>query len=400
MLIARAPAVGSAPIGADDRFFDELPALRDFGGVADDARYAPLPDDWVLAVADVAGSTVAIADGRYKAVNMAGAAVISAIQNALGRHRLPFVFGGDGALVAVGPSDRAAAADALARVRRWVGDELELTLRAAVVPVAAARAAGHDVRVARLAVSDHVTYAMFAGGGGAWADAELKAGRFAVPPAPPGEPPDLTGLSCRWSPLRSDAGVIVSVIAVPAGAGFAELVEAVTTLLAAQARGGHPVPPDGPRFRWPPAGLRAEVAAGRARESRLRRRRRILVGAAAGKLGDLTGRRIAGFDARRYRADTAVNADFRKFDDGLKLTVDLAPDAADRLERLLERGEADGVCRYGMHRQDAALMTCIVPSSLDRDHVHFVDGAGGGYALAAARLKAGPGAAPVPPVQS
>ena len=66
MLIARAPAVGSAPIGADDRFFDELPALRDFGGVADDARYAPLPDDWVLAVADVAGSTVAIADGRYR----------------------------------------------------------------------------------------------------------------------------------------------------------------------------------------------------------------------------------------------------------------------------------------------------------------------------------------------
>ena len=29
-------------------------------------------------------------------------------------------------------------------------------------------------------------------------------------------------------------------------------------------------------------------------------------------------------------------------------------------------------------------MTCIVPSPFADDHVHFLDGAGGGYALAAA----------------
>jgi hypothetical protein len=33
-------------------------------------------------------------------------------------------------------------------------------------------------------------------------------------------------------------------------------------------------------------------------------------------------------------------------------------------------------------------MTCIVPSPLQRDHVHFVDGASGGYAMAASQLKA------------
>ena len=34
-------------------------------------------------------------------------------------------------------------------------------------------------------------------------------------------------------------------------------------------------------------------------------------------------------------------------------------------------------------------MTCIVPSIAECDHVHFVDGAGGGYALAAKRMKLG-----------
>ena len=33
------------------------------------------------------------------------------------------------------------------------------------------------------------------------------------------------------------------------------------------------------------------------------------------------------------------------------------------------------------------MMTCIVPSAMKGDHVHFVDGAAGGYTQAAARMK-------------
>jgi hypothetical protein len=44
--------------------------------------------------------------------------------------------------------------------------------------------------------------------------------------------------------------------------------------------------------------------------------------------------------------------------------------------------------RYGLHRQDAAMMTCFTPSALRSDHVHFIDGARGGYASAATALKA------------
>jgi hypothetical protein len=41
-----------------------------------------------------------------------------------------------------------------------------------------------------------------------------------------------------------------------------------------------------------------------------------------------------------------------------------------------------------MHRQPAAIMTCIVPSITESNHVHFIDGAAGGYALAAQKLRA------------
>ena len=82
------------------------------------------------------------------------------------------------------------------------------------------------------------------------------------------------------------------------------------------------------------------------------------------------------------------NADFRKFEDGLKMTLDCDPATRDALLATLERAQAEGSVRFGMSEQDEAMMTCIVPSFMRDDHVHFIDGAAGGYTLAASRMKA------------
>ena len=100
-----------------------------------------------------------------------------------------------------------------------------------------------------------------------------------------------------------------------------------------------------------------------------------------------TGLKVGGFDPARYRRQLVENTDFRKFDDGLRMTLDCTPALADRLETLLASAAAAGLVRYGVHRQSAALMTCFVPSPTRSDHVHFVDGAMGGYAAAARGLK-------------
>ena len=54
----------------------------------------------------------------------------------------------------------------------------------------------------------------------------------------------------------------------------------------------------------------------------------------------------------------------------------------------LAKAAAGGIVRYGLYRQDAAMMTCFTPSVMRADHVHFIDGARGGYASAATALKA------------
>lgn len=368
---------------SSEGFFAALPGFTGFDGVLSDEHYMPVPDDWSLAVADVAGSTAAIRAGRYKQVNFAGAAVICAVQNAVGCRAMPFAFGGDGAVVAVAAGEAAAARGALARVRRWAADELELELRTALVPVAAVRAAGHDVRLGRHLVGG-AGYAMFAGGGARWADGELKAGSFGVPPAAPGEEPDLTGLSCRWMPVRSRQGVMLSLIAEPApGAdpdAFRRLVSGLLGALRDEERGGHPLPATGPRPPMPFQRLTLELRATHSPRTRAAEE-------GLAWLSGATGRAVRGYRTRDYRADIAANSDFRKFDDALKLTVDVTPATCTRLEALLADAERAGVSRYGVHRQDEALITCIVPAMRERDHVHFIDGAAGGYALAAAAMK-------------
>ncbi|WP_394889296.1 DUF3095 domain-containing protein [Mesorhizobium sp. AaZ16] len=376
----------------DRPFLDTLPVFAQFEGVADADNYRALPDDWSLATADIVDSTKAIAAGGYKSVNMAGASVISALLNALGRRDLPFVFGGDGALVAFPATATATVRETLSAVQAWVADELDLTMRAAIVPIADIRARGLDVRVARFQASGEVSYAMFTGGGASWAEAEMKAGRFRIEVAPSGTRPDLAGLSCRWNPIEARHGEIVSIIAVPGAAGsgkaFQQLVADIVTLAAEQDRGGHPVPPEGPGFSFPPEGLEAEARALAPKGKRFWPKLMILGQTAL--IGVLSKFRMSlgRFDPLQYRSDVVRNSDFRKFDDGLKMTVDLDPERLRRIEERLERAEREGVCSYGLHRQDSALMTCIVATPLQRDHIHFIDGASGGYAMAATSLKA------------
>jgi hypothetical protein len=101
-------------------FYATLPVQHGFRTLMDPAQYTPLPADWTVGMADIVQSTKAIAEKRYKAVNMAGAAVIASVSNALSGREFPFVFGGDGASFAVAPSDLAAAREALAATATWV----------------------------------------------------------------------------------------------------------------------------------------------------------------------------------------------------------------------------------------------------------------------------------------
>jgi hypothetical protein len=381
----------AAATRSDADFYARLPIFHGFDSIMDPALYRALPEDWMIGLTDVVRSTQAIEGGRYKAVNVAGASVIAALSNGLKGRAFPYVFGGDGASFAVGPQDQAAARDALAATAAWARDELELELRTALVPVGAVLLQGLTVSVARFAPSSNVSYAMFSGGGLAWAERAMRDAKYAVPAAGAGVRPDLTGMSCRWNDIPATRGLIVSLLVAPVingDASFRTLIEGLLRELETSPEVARPVPDGAPGVGWPPPGLDLEARASRkAGESLGLRRFRVAVETMIAYLVMRFGIRIGGFDPAIYRHDVVQNSDFRKYDDNLRMTLDCTAQLADRIEQKLKHAETEGIARYGMHRQSNAIMTCIVPSISQSNHVHFVDGAAGGYALAARRLK-------------
>lgn len=374
-----------------ESFYRGIPVFRGFTSLMDPALYSPLPDDWSIGVADIVDSTRAIAAQRYKAVNMAGAAVIAAVTNALAGREFPFVFGGDGASFAVSPDDVELAREALAATATWVREDLDLTMRVALVPVSAIRAQALDVRVARFGPSANLSYAMFSGGGLAWAEAAMKRGEFAVEAAPAGTQPDLSGLSCRFEVIPASRGLILSLLVMPTrGAdprAFRKVIEDVIDLVERSPDGGRPVPPQGPPLKWPPQGVDFEARTKRG-GSLLARRVSVLAYTLFAYLIMRFDLKAGGFMPGVYKRQVAENSDFRKYDDGLRMVIDCTVELERALTDRLAAAAREGIVRYGVHRQDAAMMTCFTPSLLRSDHVHFIDGARGGYASAATALKA------------
>ena len=257
-------------------------------------------------------------------------------------------------------------------------------------PSATSARPGRDVRIARFAASAHCVYAMFTGGGLTWFEEQAKRGGYALPPAPPGALPDLSGLSCRWGVAPAKYGLVLSLIVAPRGDDprFPALVDEIVAMALAEAQSGRPVTVEslGLGAPGPAIALEASVnkASGASRVKAQARRRGELshgrdvphVQAEGRRLrrGPLRGR------SRRQRRFPQVR---RRAADDARLLARIR-----RRARGAARPSPTTFADWGLYRQKAAQVTCFVPSITEHGHVHFVDGADGGYTMAATAMKA------------
>ena len=195
----------------------------------------------------------AIETGRYKAVNTVGVAVLVAITNALPKLRFPYVFGGDGATVAIPGKYLDEVRYELARTAAWAEDLSILCFESRSFPF---RQSAQPATMSVLRDMPHPRTSrtpMFTGGGVAWAETQLKNGEFAIRRAPLDAKPNLSGLYCGFGPIPTEQGIILSIIALPIEEqrSYTALVADVLALIEFSSRGsGHPLPEGGPLPSW------------------------------------------------------------------------------------------------------------------------------------------------------
>jgi len=381
-------------------FYHDLPALQSFTEAIETDRHVQVPGDWWIVVADVTGSTQAIESGAYKKVNTVGAACIAAVVNVDRSVDIPFVFGGDGATFAVPDTSRERVIPALREAQRLSRHNFDLMLRVGMVRVSTLVSNGLTVRLAKIRLSPNVTQPTFSGHG--WEEAE----RMVKDPLAEGvlrvqehEGPcegSFEGFECRWQgvPSFNDHKLALLVAAVSDDARvsldtYRKLFDRIAKTYG-DISSYHPLRAERMRLSFSPGELGHEW---RVRSSRLSLMGRVNYYARMVLLNlagvYLFARRKDTSTVRwsRYIADMVENSDFRKFDGMLRMVMDGSEAQYEELRSYLEAQHREGRLVYGMHKSREALVTCIV-FSYNGNHVHFVDGSDGGYAMAARGLKA------------
>ena len=381
-------------------FYTALPVNASFSDVTRPEIYAALPEDWVVVIGDVEGSTAAIARGQYKDVNLVGSSLLIATFNALGRSDIPFIFGGDGSTLALPAEVLERAMPAFLSTRRMARDGFSLGLRVGVVPVREIRAAGYDVRVARVQLSDRFALAAFWGEGLAWAEKTVKdpvaGATYRIEGEAPPEANTFAGLECRWRPVPSEPGETLALLILATASSPAAQAQAYTAALDklrkifGEQTGGHPVAAGQLQLAQSLTAYEGETRVHRSQAGWLARtayKIRIRVEGWVGQC--LMGCRVKlpGVNWSRYKEQVVRQSDFQKFDGLLRMVLSATSAQREELVAWLEERQRAGELAYGLHVAKEALVTCLI-FEREGGHLHFIDGADGGYARAAVDLKA------------
>ena len=380
-------------------FYRDMPAVLSFSDTTAGRQHLDLPHDWWIAIADVAGSTRAIEAGAYKNVNTVGVACITAVQNVEPDVELPFIFGGDGATLALPGILRERVASALRGTQKLACEAFGLSLRIGLVSVADLMNAGYAVRAGKVRLSQHLTQAAFSGNGWEEAERRVKASEATgvLRIDEDNGPVDacFDGFECRWKAFPSVNGhklsLLITALAPDIEGKHAIYEEVLATIHAiyGDVPAYHPLRAERMRLALSPRSLSNEW---RVRTNGQGTWRRIVYSA------DLLFRSVAGtyLFARkrdtestrwsRYRDELVENTDFRKFDGMLRMLIDGSDSQYEQLRDYLDGECRAGCLAWGASKSSKALVTCIVRAH-NGNHMHFVDGSDGGYTLAARDLK-------------
>lgn len=375
------------------KFYVQLPGFTKFEQLSQDSVYQPVPSDWYVVISDIQGSTKAIGAGRYRDVNMLGAASVSSVQAHFGDEAFPFIFGGDGATFLIPPDKVEGVRHSLAVLKSYSEAHFAMGLRVGIVRVSQIQAAGQKIEIAKFEIAHGKCTAFIRGGGVTWSEAQIKDPKqnLCIEAAPASGANPFANLSCRWQPLAAQRGKMLSILVQPraydAGATN-KILEGVLRkfgqILGGTTDTASPVSQANMKYKSLWACLKSEWNLTSSFFSRAFFMRvfeiALCVWSFKWKLKEL-------FPAAQYASDIPSHSDYRKFDDMLRLVLDCSMEQVAEIREYLALEHARGEIFFGVHESSHALMTCFVENIRPGGHIHFIDGFDGGYALAAKQMK-------------
>ena len=373
------------------RFYSDLPTntLPISQLVGDEARFVAVPEDWQVILTDVRKSTQALSDGKHQVVNLVATGSIIAGLNIAHQAgiSLPFFFGGDGATLLAPPSLAGRIEQALIVHRDNTRANFGLDLRVGSVPLADVYRQGLRLKIAKVDIHQGLVIPIALGEGLQHADRIIKREDYAAAPALPNAALDLNGMECRWDSIRPPANaqeVVCLLVTVDEdrrqSAVFSNVLAQIDAIYG-------PLPSRSPvslprlKLNRTLGKISTEM---RARLGRfdfgylLETWLRTLIGGLYFKFNQ---------EGAQYLRQLVQWADTLMIDGRINTIMSGTPAQRIALVEILQRLEDQGGLRFGIQVCAASVISCYVRDRRNQ-HIHFVDGLGGGYTQAASMLKA------------
>ncbi len=366
-------------------FYKNLKSFSDSESMTDLNNYQSLPSDWCIIITDVKSSTKAIEKGHYKNVNVAGVTSIIAVENACPDVQIPAVFGGDGATIFIPMSHIPSAEKALAYCQKKAKDEFDLDLRVSLIPMEEILRQGKSIFLAKIKLASEAYVTMARGDGLALAEEltkksnQFNLGENVIPNG------SHEGLECRWNPIQSKNGEMLSLLIKTTGDDSNFVYKSILAEIQKITMSAPLIEPQKLSLGFLPKHLFKEIQA--RKNKRLQLITYFLVSLKVFLLTLIVRSQInkKGSLVSNYLTELSGSTDSLKFEDILKTIVDASIKQKEHLLGYLDNLEKNKKIIYGVFSSKNALMTCFMRT--EKNHIHYVDGGDGGYAMAAKMLK-------------
>ncbi len=356
--------------------------------LTEDHLFYKVPDNWHVVITDIKRSTKAVQEGLHETVNLLATGSIVAVLNIAYKANItvPFFFGGDGATFIIPASILASTLQALVIHQENSKRNYDLTLRVGSVAVAEIYKEKHALNISKLRTSKLFSITVLLGDGLNYAEKVIKGEDYLLSPLPAKEEElDMSGMQCRWDkikpPQEYDEVVSLLVIARDSekqAAVFKRVIDKLDGIYGEQKR-RTPISVPMLKLKTTLEKIRMEMRTkfGGYRPVYLLHKWITTL------LGYFYFRTKQG---KKYLLQLVDMSDTLVIDGKINTVISGTSAQREQLEKALNNFESDGLISYGLFVSKESVMSCYV-RNMNEDHIHFVDGAEGGYTKAAGMLK-------------
>lgn len=358
--------------------------------ISDEMLFEACPADWHVITTDIKDSTRSITSGKHETVNLiATGSIIAALNIAYNNGiQIPFFFGGDGAAILAPANLKGEIINALYEHKENAFKNFKLELRVGEMSVAEVYAQGHDLKIAKAQITKSLISPVIVGAGLHYAEKILKHanddttyehGQVGFL--------SLKGMHCRWNEIKApnyENQVISLLVEVNDPKMQHKFLGAVMQQLE------HIY---GDIEKRSPISIRQLSLNPSFKKIRQEVRMRLGKDHLLQTLGTSFLTKIGKHylpnskKGKRYLANLVESSDTLVIDGRINTVISGTKKQCDQLINTLSKLEHEQKICFGYHVTDASIMSCYV-RNMDEDHIHFVDGLGGGYTQASKMLKA------------